>query len=146
MSLLGPIEAAASPYLFWIKLAGAVMLVGAIAGGGWYARGLVDAPALALEQTHTAEANTRTAQCHATHEKGRADGAEKAITALTAAADAARAATADLQAKAVLHAKQDADFIKELSNAPTSKICGNSAAELAFRRSVRGQGPAATAR
>lgn len=36
MGLLTPLEAAAAPYLFWIKLAGLALLMAASAGGAWY--------------------------------------------------------------------------------------------------------------
>jgi uncharacterized phage protein gp47/JayE len=102
------------------------------------ARGLIDAPVLAAQQTATAQADTRTAQCVASHEKGRADLSEQALTALGATADAVRDAAAALAAKAGARDAANAKFLKDLANAPVSKTCMGSAAELAYRRSLQG--------
>jgi hypothetical protein len=45
-----------------------------------------------------------------------------------------------LAAKAAVRAKANDQFVKEIADAPASDhVCGGSAAELAFRRSVQPQ-------
>ena len=114
----------------WLLLAGALALSGSgfAAGQAW--RGLRDAAQVA--QTQTAMA-----QCQASHQKARADGAEAAAAALTVAAGRVRLATDRL-------ARQEADaraandqFREELSHVPETYLCGTSAAERAYRRSVQ---------
>jgi hypothetical protein len=123
----------------WL-FAGALLLAAAGgAAGGYVARGVIDAPALSLANQHTAEARTETQQCVATHEKGRADGAERVIGEINQAGINVAAAVNDLATKAAARGKALDQFNKEIANAPSSQACGSSAAELAFRRSVQPQ-------
>lgn len=140
--LLALLTGSAGP---WIVLGIAVTCLAAGGASGYTARGIIDAPALANEKTATAQADARTAQCVATHEKGRADGAEKTVGALNAAAGNVADALNGLAQKGAARAKADSDFMKELANAPQSKTCGGSAAELAYRRSVQPHTPAVSA-
>jgi hypothetical protein len=114
----------------WTLLAAGLALsgLGFAAGHGW--RGVIDAAALA-------RARAETAQCAATHQKMRADGAEAAAAALGAAASRARAAMAALARKEEAARAAAEQFRKELSHAPSTYVCGGSAAELAYRRSVQ---------
>lgn len=129
----------------WIVIGALLAASAAGATGGYVARGVIDAPALANEKTATAQADARTAQCVATYEKGRADGAEKAVDALSTAAADVTDALNGLAVKGAARAKADSDFMKELANVPQSKTCGGSAAELAYRRSVQPHTPAVPA-
>jgi hypothetical protein len=123
----------------WILAGSLVLAATGGAAGGYVARGVIDAPALALANQHTAEAKTETQQCVAQHEKGRAAGAEQVIGELNQASANVAAALADISAKAAQRGKALDQFNKEIANAPPSQACGSSAAELAFRRSVQPQ-------
>lgn len=115
-------------------LAGLAMaLVGIGAGGGYAARGLVDARAIGA-------AKLETAQCRMAQAEARARSAEQAVAALNASAVQVRAAMDALAAKAAARAMINDQFVKEIADAPASDhLCGASAAELAFRRSVQPQ-------
>jgi hypothetical protein len=105
----------------------ALFAAGFAAGHGW--RGLTTAAALA-------QAKAETAQCAAAHQKARADGAEAAAVALTDAAARARNAM-EMLAKKERAARATAEqFRQELSGVPQAYICGASAAERAYRRTV----------
>jgi hypothetical protein len=111
----------------------ATALLGIGAGGGYAARGLVDAPAIATAQLEAA-------QCRAGQAEARAKAAEEAAAALNASAAQVSAAMDALAAKAAARARINDQFTKEIADAPASdRICGASAAELAFRRSVQPQ-------
>jgi hypothetical protein len=111
----------------------ATALLGIGAGGGYAARGLVDAPAIATAQLEAA-------QCRAGQAEARAKAAEEAAAALNASAAQVSAAMDALAAKAAARARINDQFTKEIADAPASDhICGASAAELAFRRSVQPQ-------
>lgn len=129
----------------WLLLGAVVAIGGAGAAVGSYGRGLLDAPALARQERLTAQAETRTATertatqaCIATHEKYRADQVEKGIAALATGAAAVNAAAGRLAQQDAARRKNTDDFNKELANAPVTKTCSGSAAELAYRRSVVG--------
>jgi hypothetical protein len=109
----------------------ALALVGLGAGGGYAARGLMDARAIAAAQLDAAQCRTNQAQM-------RARSAEQAAAALNASAVHVSAAMDALAAKAAARARINDQFAKEIADAPASDhICGASAAELAFRRSVQ---------
>jgi hypothetical protein len=94
---------------------------------------LVDARAIAA-------AELKAAQCAAGQAEARARSAEQAAAALNASAVQVSAAMDALAAKAAVRAKANDQFVKEIADAPASDhICGASAAELAFRRSVQPQ-------
>jgi hypothetical protein len=103
------------------------------AGSGYAARGLVDARAIAT-------AELKAAQCAAGQAEARARSAEQAAAALNVSAIQVSAAMDALAAKAAVRAKANDQFVKEIADAPASDhICGGSAAELAFRRSMQPQ-------
>lgn len=111
----------------------ATALLGIGAGSGYAARGLVDAPAIAAAQLESA-------QCRAGQAEARAKAAEQAAAALNASAAQVSAAMDALAAKAAARARINDQFAKEIADAPASDhLCGASAAELAFRRSVQPQ-------
>jgi hypothetical protein len=111
----------------------ALALLGFGAAGGYAARGLVDARAIAA-------AELKAVQCAAGQAAVRATAAEAAVVALNASAVQVSAAMDALAAKATVRAKANDQFMKEIADAPASDhICGSSAAELAFRRSVQPQ-------
>lgn len=111
----------------------ALALLGTGAGGGYAARGLVDARMIAAAQLETA-------QCRIAQAQAGAKAAEEAAAALSASAVQVSAAMDVLAAKAAARAKAHDQFAKEIADAPGSdRICGASAAELAFRRSVQPQ-------
>jgi hypothetical protein len=115
-----------------LLLAGGIALgVAGFAAGDWWRGTLAAAP--------LAEARAQIAQCRAAHEKARADGAEAAVTALNDAATRARAAMADLAQKQGARAAATQAFQQEVAHAPDTYICGTSAAEHAYRRSVLGE-------
>jgi hypothetical protein len=115
----------------WLLLAAGLVAggLGFAAGDAWRGRG--DAPRIA-------EARQATAQCIAVHEKARADGAEATVTALSDAASRARAAMELLARKEAARQAATDQFRQELAHAPDTSICGTSAAERAYRRSVLG--------
>ncbi len=122
--------------IFW--LIGALLVVSAAgAAGGYKARGLVDAPIISAEQTKTAQAGERTQTCIAQHERARADGGEKVVTALRGSITNLQAVTDDLTKKANRRNADYRDFIERLRNVPETKICGTSGPELEYRRSVQ---------
>lgn len=127
----------------WVYLIVGVAMLAAGGAAGYAARGVIDAPALSHQETLTSQADTRTAQCLATHEKGRADGDEQVIAALGQSAADVAAATAELARNEAARKTATANFLKDLANAPKSSVCGGSAAELAYRNSVRAQHAAA---
>jgi hypothetical protein len=104
--------------------------LGFAAGNAW--RGTIDAGALA-------EAKTETAQCTAARQEARADGAEAAAAALAHVAARARAAMEALGKKEESARAAAEQFRRELSHLPETYICGSSAAERAYRRSVTGE-------
>ena len=114
----------------WIGAGLALALLAAGGGAGWVARGLVEAPRLAAEQV-------KTAQCVAGREAVRARGAEEAALALNRSSGAVSAALDRLAAQAAARVKANQQFLKEIADAPATDLCGRSAAELAFRRSVQ---------
>lgn len=130
----GTILGAAGPWL-------AAGVVVAIAGGGFWAgdsfRAMRDAVPLAQQEAKTAKAEAREQACKATHERGRADGAEKALTALGLSVANVTSALETLGQKAAARGKSLDQFLKEIANAPPSHLCGSSAPELAYRRSVQ---------
>lgn len=138
-NLIDDVEAASSPFLIYAKIAGFALVALAIAAGGWWARGVFDAPSIANLHTDVATAKGETQQCVAQHEKGRADGSDKVIAGLTAAAGDVTAAVADLNKKAGDRDAATNRFLKELANAPKTSICAGSPAELAYRHSVQPQ-------
>jgi hypothetical protein len=114
----------------WLLLAGGVALgLAGFAAGDWWRGTLAAAP--------LAQARAQIAQCQAAHEKARADGAEAAVTALNDAATRARAAMAGLAQKEAARAAATHALQQELAHAPDTYICGTSAAERAYRRSVQ---------
>lgn len=122
----------------WFLIGGLLAAGAAGATGGYIARGVIDAPALSHQETLTAQADGRTKDCVAAHEKGRADGAEGVVTALTGAASKVNEAAAELDKKSATRDIATSRFLKELANAPKTSICGTAPAELAYRHSVRG--------
>lgn len=116
-----------------LPAAALIFAAGFAAGNGW--RGVIAAAALA-------DAKAQTAQCAAARQKARADGAEAAAAALTSAAARARAAMEALAKKEESARAAAEQFHRELSHAPETFICGSSAAERAYRRSVTGEAPA----
>lgn len=111
----------------------AAALLGIGAGSGYAARGLVDARAMGAAQLEAA-------QCSTARAEARAKVAERAAAALNASAAQVSAAMDALAAKAAARAKINDQFAKEIADAPASDpMCGASAAELAFRRSVQPQ-------
>lgn len=108
----------------------ALFAAGFAAGHGW--RGVIAAAALA-------EAKVETAQCAAAQQKARADGAQAAAAALISAAARARAAMESLAKKEESARAAAEQFRRELSQVPATYICGASAAERAYRRSVTGE-------
>ncbi len=144
-NLIEEAEAVVSPYLLAAKLAGAVLLVGLIAFGGWWGRGVWDKADVAQAHAATAAAQTATAQCQAIHEKARADGAEDALTAVNLTTADAAAAMDKVSAQAAARVQSLEQLITEIKNAPSARACGASAPELAFRRSVQHAAPAVPA-
>lgn len=114
------------------------LLAAGVAGGvaGYEARGVIDAPKISHEQVLTAQAEFATQQCVATHEKGRADQSEQVIHSLTLSVSDAAESINNLAAKAAARGKSLDQFKKDIKNATPSKVCGSSAAELAYRNSV----------
>jgi hypothetical protein len=114
----------------WALLTLGLALAGAgfAAGQGW--RGLSDGALIA-------EARTAAAQCQAARQQARADGAEAAAAALGTAASQARAAMAALAKQQAARAAAEEQFRQEMSHVPQTFICGASAAERAYRRSVQ---------
>jgi hypothetical protein len=111
----------------------ALALLGIGAGGGYAARGLVDARAIGTAQLEAA-------RCRTVQAEARAKAAEQAAAALNASAVQISAAMDVLAAKAAARARINDQFAREIVDAPASDhICGASAAELAFRRSVQPQ-------
>ena len=102
---------------------------GFAAGNSW--RGTMAAAALA-------EAKAQTAQCQAAGQKARAESAEVAAAALGDAAMRARAAMDDLAKKEEAARAAAEQFRQELAQIPETHLCGMSAAEHAYRRSVQG--------
>lgn len=102
---------------------------GFAAGSAW--RGVLTAAALA-------EANAQTVQCQAAGQKARAEGAEAAAAALSTAAVRARAAMDGLAKKEEAARAAAEQFRQELAQIPQTHLCGMSAAERAYRRSVQG--------
>lgn len=115
----------------WVALG----LVAAIGGAGFWAgdrsRSLLDAPVISGWET-------KLANCEARHEKARADGAEKVIAALGLAAANVTEALESLAKKAAARGQRLDVFLKDLANVPASKVCGQTPAELLYRRSVAG--------
>lgn len=130
----GSLAGAAGP---WLLLAGVIGTATVGGYAGYQVKAVLDAPVIAAKDTDIAQANTRTEQCKAVHEKGRADGAEKVITAMLASAKVAAGLMDELTKKAAARKQSLDQLLKDIANAPPSKICGGSAAELAFRRSVQ---------
>lgn len=111
----------------------AAALLGIGAGSGYTARGLVDARVLGA-------ARLEAAQCRVVHAEARAKAAEQAAAALNASTAQVSAAMDALAVKATARARINDQFAKEVANAPASDhLCGASAAELAFRRSMQPQ-------
>lgn len=132
--ILAILSGSAGPYI----LIGVVLASLAAGGaGGWQARGLVETPIQEGLRGKVSLAERDTARCVATHQKARADGAEKAIDALTSSAREVAASLNVLADKAASRGKSLDQFLKEIANAPPSKICAGSAAELAYRRSMQ---------
>lgn len=129
----------------WILLGGVLLSLGGGGFAGYEARGVIDKPALSSAQSDAAKAQTATQQCVATAEKGRADGDQKALDALQGGIATLNGVAADLATKEAAHQTADTNFLKELANAPTSSVCGTSAAERAYRDSVRSQSAPAAA-
>lgn len=121
----------------WI-LAG-MLLATAGAGGAvaWQARGVIADRDVARAEGEADQARLATSQCVATHEKGRADGAEKTLAALTDAAGQVTTSLNTLATKALARGQTLDQLLKEIANAPSSDLCGRSAPELAYRRSVQ---------
>lgn len=122
----------------WVLIGAALACLAAGATGGYVSRGVIDAPVISDLKAKVAEADGRTQQCKATHEAARADGAEKVIKAMDQAVANAAEAINVLAQKAAARGKTLDQFLKEIANAPPSKVCGTVAAELAYRRSVSG--------
>ena len=115
----------------WWLAGVALALLGVGAGSGYSMRGLVDARAIGAAQLEIA-------QCRASQAEARAKAAEDAAAVLSASAAQVSAAMDALAAKAAVRAKANDQFAKEIADAPASDhVCGGSAAELAFRRSVQ---------
>lgn len=132
--ILSILSGSAGPYI----LIGVVLASLAAGGaGGWQARGLVEAPIQEGLRVKVILAERDTARCVATHQKARADGAEKVIDALTASAREVAASLTTLSEKAAARGKSLNQLLQEIANAPSSDLCGRSAPELAYRRSVQ---------
>lgn len=121
----------------WILLGSVLAVGGAGFAAGSHVRGITDAPIIARAEKATAEADGRTEQCKAIHEKGRADGAEQVISRLLLAAGDVAQSMNTLAQKAAARGKTIDQFLKDLANAPPSKVCGGVAAERAYRVSVQ---------
>lgn len=134
-----------APGGIWWVIGISVALLAAGGTGGYIARGVIDAPIISHQETLTAQADGRTKECVASHEKARADGAEKALSGLALSISDAAESVDNLSRKAAARGKTLDQFLKELANAPPSKVCGTVAAELAYRHSVvRPDGPVTT--
>ena len=115
----------------WWLAGVALALLGTGTGFGYAVRGLVDTKTIAAAQIEGV-------QCRAGQAVARAKAAEQAVVALSASAAQVSAAMDALAAKAAVRAKANDQFAKEIADAPASDhVCGGSAAELAFRRSVQ---------
>jgi len=118
----------------WALPMAAILLfaAGFTAGNAW--RGTIAAAGLA-------EVKAQTAQCQAGRLQARADSAEAAAAALSEAASRVRAAMAGLakQERAARIAAEQ--FRQEMEDVPETYICGASAAERAYRRSVQQPAP-----
>lgn len=121
----------------WVLLAGGMALFAAGTVTGHHIRGVQDAPVIAKWQKATAEAERQIARCQATHQKARADGAEEVITALLKAAAAGKAAMEEVTARERARARSLQDFVNEVRNAPSTRVCGASAPERAYRVRVQ---------
>lgn len=125
----------------WI-LAAALLASAALGGGAaWKARAVIADRDVKAQENVSLAAQRDTETCKATHQKGRADGAEKVIDALQQSAVNVTEAMNALAAKAAARGKSLDQFLKELANAPSEKICAASAAELALRRSLQPGAP-----
>lgn len=136
----GSVAGGAGP---WLLLAGVLVIGGGGFAAGDYVRGVIDAPIIAQAKQHQSDAEKATAQCQAIHEKGRADSAEGVIAAILNNAKVAAGIVDDLAKKATARRQSLDQLLKDIANAPPSKLCGGSAAELSFRRSVQPHSAAA---
>lgn len=126
----------------WVLIGGLLAASAAGATGGYIARGVIDAPQIAGARLATAEANTRTQACIASHETDRANGNAKVVGELTTQIATLRGIVADLQKKALARDAADVRFQKALANVPKTSVCGGSPAERVYRDSVQPSGPA----
>lgn len=122
------------PGSIWVYVGMVLVCLGTGGAGGYYARGVIDAPVISA-------AKLETSQCAAKTETDRANGNQKVIDALSGGVTDLNAALERAAQQDAARKAGDANFLKELANAPKSSICGSSAAERAYRNSVRAQTP-----
>lgn len=126
----------------WILLAG--LLAAAAAGGsaGYLARGVIDAPEISQAHTDTEKAKNATLTCQRDREKERADGNAQVTADLQAQVRRLQDIITALEKEKRARDAATARFLDDLSRIPPTKICGGSAAELAYRNSVQLRRPA----
>lgn len=126
----------------WILLAG--LLAAAAAGGAasYVARGVIDAPAIALAQRDQATAEKATETCRADHEAARANGNAQVTADLQRQVGRLQDIITNLEKAKAARDAELAKFLGDLSRIPSTKVCGGSAAELAYRNSVQPRRPA----
>lgn len=126
----------------WVLIGG---LAGAgVAGGavGYMARGVIDAPAFARQETATAKAEKATEACERRHETARAEGNAKVTQELQRQVQALGIVINDLEKKKVARDVADRKFLDELGRLAESKVCGGSLPERLYRNSVQPSGRA----
>lgn len=120
-----------TPYLGWAKLAGAVLLAGAIAYGGWHARGVADAGPLE-------DAQIATQKCETARQKDRADANEASARAQDLSRQLASAAD-QLAEKALAPIKiQSAKILENVNAQPETNSLNRNPALAAYLGGLRG--------
>lgn len=130
--LIGAAETAISPYLFWVKLAGVVAVVLAIAAGGWYGRGVYDKPALDKAQLATAD-------CKTASETTRADANAAASVAVEGSMNLASTADAEANARLDLIQAQSQHIMETVDAVPEGHALSSNPALGAYLDGLRGQ-------
>lgn len=98
-NILETAEAAAAPWLIWVKIGAAALAIAAIAYGGWYAHAIFDGTAIAQAQTSVAKCAAANAT-DAANTNGASAAAQATSSAAATASDDSTAKTAAARAHA----------------------------------------------
>jgi len=121
----------------WFLIGGLAAAGVAGAGGGYLARGVIDAPQLAQLRTDVATAKGETTTCQRDREHDLAVGNAKVTAELQASIAKLTGIIGDLEKEKQARDAATAKYMEALSHVPKTSICGGSAAELVYRNSVQ---------